>query len=186
MMYISAISSANPAVWTALCDSPEATGLLGRRLAGYLSADDVISLEGDMGAGKTAFTRGLADGLRCRGTVASPTFTLLMEHPAGDGGLALYHFDTYRLSGADEFCELGLQEYFTAGGVCVLEWGGLVADILPPRTLLIRFSQPDFDRPQTRRISITWPAGETKLAAMTDDLLQNADQAVLCGEGSSC
>ncbi|MEA4889678.1 MAG: tRNA (adenosine(37)-N6)-threonylcarbamoyltransferase complex ATPase subunit type 1 TsaE [Clostridiaceae bacterium] len=186
MMYITPLSSANPAVWTALCDSPEATGLLGRRLAGYLSADDVISLEGDMGAGKTAFTRGLAAGLHCRGTVASPTFTLLMEHPAGAGGLALYHFDTYRLSGAEEFCELGLQEYFTAGGVCVLEWGDLVADILPPLALVIRFSQIDFNRPQTRLITITWPAGEAKLAAVTRDLLQNADQAVLCEEGSPC
>ena len=92
-----------------LSQSPEQTDEFGRLLAGNLRPGDVVSLDGDLGAGKTALTRGLAAGLGCLVPVSSPTFTLLIEHPADIGGLALYHFDAYRLEGSDDFCEIGLE-----------------------------------------------------------------------------
>lgn len=146
--------------------SPEETDEFGRLLAAHLKADDIISLDGDLGAGKTALTRGIADGLNCQVPVSSPTFTLLIEHPASPPGLALYHFDVYRLAGSDDFCDAGLDEYFEMGGVCIIEWGTLIADILPLRTLQIRLWQTDPDLPDQRRIELNWPGQPERLAAL--------------------
>lgn len=184
------VQPADPAApdgpWTAISACPAATDRLGRQLAVLLPAGAVISLEGGMGAGKTALTRGLAAGLRCLGPVASPTYTLLMEHPAAAGGLALYHFDAYRLDGPDEFCELGLQEYFHAGGICVIEWGDLIAEILPRQALILRMSQPDEDKPLTRRIVLTWPEGRRQLAALTAALSEPAAGPETGKDAASC
>lgn len=145
---------------------------LGARLAEMLEAGDVVSLDGDLGAGKTALTRGIARGLNCKVPVSSPTFTLLIEHPAVLPGLALYHFDVYRLAGEDDFYNAGLDEYFDMGGVCVVEWGTLIAEALPRRTLQIRLWQtgPDTD-PDQRRIELTWPAQPDRLNRLSQ-LLQ--------------
>lgn len=145
--------------------SAEATEKLGAALAGLLIAGSVVSLEGDLGAGKTLFTRGLAQGLHCRGAVASPTFTILMEHPAGDNGLALYHFDVYRLANSDEFIELGFDEYLDGDGVSVIEWGDLIRDILPDRTIRLIFSAID-DAREKRQIAICWPDDQGCLAEL--------------------
>lgn len=147
-------------------ESPEQTACLGLTLAALLKKGDIVSLAGDLGAGKTALTRGIADGLGCQGMVSSPTFTLVMEHlPSGDGP-ALYHFDVYRLADGDAFQELGLSEYFDRDGICVIEWGSLIEDILPLQTLkiLIRMTSPE--TPQQRVLTFYWPGHEAELSLL--------------------
>lgn len=161
-------------------DSAEETAGLGEVLAGLLQAGDILCLDGDLGAGKTAFTRGIAAGLRCRGPVSSPTFTLLMEHPAGSGGLPLYHFDVYRLSGSEDFCEAGLDEYFEQDGVCVVEWGALIAEILPERTLTLHMYQADPGQPDLRRIEIGWPSEPGRLARLAEMITENRGDDAKC------
>ena len=155
--------------------STEATEAFGSLLAGFLQPDDIVTLDGDLGAGKTALTRGIAAGLNCRVPVSSPTFTLLIEHPAIPPGLALYHFDVYRLGGSDEFCDAGLDEYFYQGGVCVIEWGRLIVDILPAHTLEIRLWQVDPEQPDLRRIEIAWPGAKDRLIEIVAKLV-NSEQ----------
>ena len=100
---------------------------LGRRLAGHLHSGDVVAFFGDLGAGKTAFTRGLAAGLGCRGRVTSPTFTIVNEY---DGPIPLFHFDMYRLGSSDELFDIGWEDYLRRGGVCAVEWSEIVDDAL--------------------------------------------------------
>ncbi|MDW7659100.1 MAG: tRNA (adenosine(37)-N6)-threonylcarbamoyltransferase complex ATPase subunit type 1 TsaE [Bacillota bacterium] len=163
--------------WVIESTSPDDTEKLGELIAPFLPPNAVISLNGDLGAGKTALTRGLAHGLGCLGPVASPTFTLLMEHPAQAGGLALYHFDAYRLDmpdAADAFVEFGLDAYFDAGGVCAIEWGEKIASLLPVRTLSIKLSRHCQDDGQTRHIKLYWPDGAALIAQIR--LVIDADQ----------
>lgn len=89
------------------------------KIAKRLKGGEIILLNGDLGAGKTTFTKGLARALGVTETVTSPTFTYVKEY---DGRLPLYHFDMYRVGDADEVYELGLEEYFYRGGVVVVEW----------------------------------------------------------------
>ena len=113
--------------------SPEQTERFGREFAKSLCGGDVIALTGDLGAGKTCLTRGIADGLGSTSHVSSPTFTIVNEY---DGGrLMLFHFDTYRLSGPDDFLMSGLDEYFFRGGVCVIEWSDIIEELLPEGTV---------------------------------------------------
>lgn len=146
--------------------SPEATEEIGRLLVNVFMPGDVVNLDGDLGAGKTAMTRGIAAAMDCQGPVASPTFTLLMEHAAGPGGLALYHFDVYRLRDSADFCDIGLDEYFDCAGVCVIEWGSLISDVLPPQSLQINLLQVDPEQPDLRKIEISWPGQPERLAAL--------------------
>jgi len=125
-------------------------------------------------------TRGLAAGLNCQGPVASPTFILLMEHPAGAGGLALYHFDAYRLAGSADFCLAGLDEYFTTGGVCAVEWGSLIADLLPERTLRICLRQTSPDQPERRLIELFWPGCPERLAQLAVRLSSASGRDFTC------
>jgi tRNA threonylcarbamoyladenosine biosynthesis protein TsaE len=108
--------------------SPEETQTIASQLAGFLTAGDVICLHGDLGAGKTTFTQGLARGLGITDVVNSPTFSLVSEYK---GRLPLYHMDVYRLGehAADE--PLGYEEYFYGDGVTVVEWSELIQSILP-------------------------------------------------------
>lgn len=92
---------------------------IAKQVADLLSAGDVVVLNGDLGAGKTTFTKGLAVALGVEETVTSPTFTYVKEY---SGRLNLFHFDMYRVADADEVYELGLEEYFYRGGVVVVEW----------------------------------------------------------------
>jgi tRNA threonylcarbamoyladenosine biosynthesis protein TsaE len=113
-----------------MTNTPEETGEFAERLARYLKAGDVITLEGDLGAGKTTFTKGLAKGLGVKKTVNSPTFTIIKEYK---GRMPLYHMDVYRLD--DSFEDLGFEEYFEGGGVTVVEWAHLIEDQLPQELL---------------------------------------------------
>lgn len=103
-----------------------------KKIAKRLKPQDVITLEGDLGAGKTTFTKGLAEGLNIKKTVNSPTFTIIKEY---QGDLPLYHMDVYRLE--DSFEDLGFDEYFEGNGVTVVEWAHLIEEQLPNERLTI-------------------------------------------------
>ncbi|WP_139492036.1 tRNA (adenosine(37)-N6)-threonylcarbamoyltransferase complex ATPase subunit type 1 TsaE [Brevibacillus dissolubilis] len=122
------------------------TQSLAERLATLLTAGDMLCLEGNLGAGKTTFTQGLARGLGVRGTVNSPTFTIIKEY---NGRLPLYHMDVYRV--ADDVDSLGLDEYFFGEGVCVVEWASLIEDVLPAERLTITLRVTD---EQTREMHL--------------------------------
>ena len=109
-------------------NSPEETEALGEMLAGRLEPGTVIAFTGDLGAGKTAFVRGLARGLGVQERVTSPTFTIVNEYEGGR--LPLFHFDMYRLGSADELFDIGWEDYLARGGVCAVEWSENVADAL--------------------------------------------------------
>ncbi len=109
-------------------NSTEETEALGRSLADALRPGDVIAFTGDLGAGKTAFTRGLASGLGIRTRVTSPTFTIVNEYEGGR--LPLFHFDMYRLGSSEELFDIGWEDYLGRGGVCAVEWSEIVAGAL--------------------------------------------------------
>ena len=109
-------------------NSPEQTEKLGQKMADLLRPGDVIAFYGDLGAGKTAFTRGLARGLGILSRITSPTYTIVNEYP--EGRLPLFHFDMYRLHDADELFDIGWEDYLARGGVCAVEWSENVASAL--------------------------------------------------------
>ena len=109
-------------------NSEEETQKLGERLAGRLEPGTVIAYTGDLGAGKTAFTRGLARGLGISDRVTSPTFTIVNEYEGGR--LPLFHFDMYRLGSSDELYDIGWEDYLARGGVCAVEWSENIDDAL--------------------------------------------------------
>lgn len=113
---------------TVITKSPEQTELLGKKLAAFLRPGDVIAYYGDLGAGKTAFTRGLAVGLGIQECVTSPTYTIVNEYLSGR--MPLFHFDMYRLSSSEELFDIGWEDYLARGGVCAVEWSENVADAL--------------------------------------------------------
>lgn len=115
--------------------SVEETHRIGQRLARQLEPNDVLLLIGDMGAGKSELTRGIARGLGVTGYVTSPTFTILQVHDTGR--LPLYHFDWYRLESAAELYELSMDEYLQNGGVAVVEWPSRAGEAVPETRLEI-------------------------------------------------
>lgn len=111
-----------------LTHAPEDTEALGAALGKILSPGTVLAYEGDLGAGKTAFTRGLARGLGCDEPVTSPTYTIVNEYLSGR--LPLFHFDMYRLTSADDLWDIGWEDYLERGGICAVEWSENVADAM--------------------------------------------------------
>ena len=111
-----------------LTDSPRQTESLGEALGKILTPGTVIAYLGDLGAGKTAFTRGLARGLGYREPVTSPTYTIVNEYLGGR--LPLFHFDMYRLRSSDDLFDIGWEDYLDRGGVCAVEWSENVADAM--------------------------------------------------------
>ena len=109
-------------------NSPAETEALGFALGKILKPGTVIAYCGDLGAGKTAFTRGLARGLGCADLVTSPTYTIVNEYLGGR--LPLFHFDMYRLRSADDLWDIGWEDYLDRGGVCAVEWSENVADAM--------------------------------------------------------
>lgn len=110
-------------------NSPEETFALGRQIGQRAKAGDVYTLIGDLGAGKTVLTQGVADGLGIEEPVNSPTFTIMQVYE--DGRLPFYHFDVYRIGDVEEMDEIGYEDYFYGEGVCMIEWANLVGEILP-------------------------------------------------------
>ena len=111
----------------------------------------IICLDGDLGSGKTIFTKGIAMALGIKENITSPTFTIVKEY---DGELPLYHMDVYRLDGNTE--GIGIEEYFTKGGVVVIEWANTIKDILPEERLEIKIKSLD----ENKRMLIITPYGK--------------------------
>ena len=108
--------------------SPEETELLGEKLGQLLRGGEILAYRGDLGAGKTAFTRGLARGLGISQRVTSPTYTIVNEYEGGR--LPLFHFDMYRLESADELFDIGWEDYLLRGGICAVEWSENVPEAM--------------------------------------------------------
>lgn len=121
-----------------LTRSAEETERLGERLGRTLAGGEVLAYEGELGMGKTAFTRGLARGLGFTGRVTSPTFTIVNEY---EGRLPLFHFDMYRLGDEEELFDIGWEDYLSRGGVIAVEWSERVRPALPAETRFIRFAR---------------------------------------------
>ena len=121
----------------------------------------VICLDGELGSGKTVFTKGFADAMEIKDNITSPTFTIIKEY---DGELPLYHMDVYRLDGNTE--GIGIEEYFTKGGVVIIEWADTIKDILPSERLDIKFKILD----ENKRVLILTPHGK-KYEELCEDIL---------------
>lgn len=119
---------------TFLTNSPRETEAVGEALAKILQPGAVIAYRGDLGAGKTAFTRGLARGLGYDEPVTSPTYTIVNEYLGGR--LPLFHFDMYRLRSSEDLWDIGWEDYLDRGGVCAVEWSENVADALEEPILI--------------------------------------------------
>jgi tRNA threonylcarbamoyladenosine biosynthesis protein TsaE len=117
--------------------SSDETEAIAAELASILKSGDIVTLYGPLGAGKTTFVRGLAQGLGCYKGVRSPTFSLINEYP---GPLPLYHFDFYRLEGEAEIDDLGWTEYLDSGGVMAIEWPEKIKNMLPTKRFEVYLS----------------------------------------------
>ncbi len=130
--------------------SEQETEALGEALVGRLSPGAVVAFTGDLGAGKTAFVRGMARGLDITQRVTSPTFTIVNEYEGGR--LPLFHFDLYRLSSSDELFDIGWEDFLRRGGICAVEWSENVTDALEPDTVFIDIRRGE--TPDSRVITI--------------------------------
>jgi tRNA threonylcarbamoyladenosine biosynthesis protein TsaE len=125
----------------------------GEKLADVLKSGDVVCLTGDLGAGKTTLTKSIAAGLGINDYVTSPSYTIVNEY---EGRLALYHFDVYRINDIEEMYELGYEEYFYGEGVCVIEWAGMIEELLPDNIIWIEIYQGESF--EERKLLIKGPA----------------------------
>lgn len=112
---------------------------LGFNMGKSAKAGDVYCFDGDLGVGKTVFTQGFAKGLGINEPINSPTFTIVQEYH--EGRLPLYHFDVYRIGDITEMDEIGYEEYFYSEGVCLIEWGNLISEIMPENATYITISK---------------------------------------------
>ncbi len=125
----------------------------GLKLADVLKPGDIVCLSGDLGAGKTTLTKSIAAGLGIEDYVTSPSYTIVNEY---EGRLALYHFDVYRINDIEEMYELGYEEYFYGQGVCVIEWAGMIEELLPENIVWIEIYQGESF--EERKLHIKGPA----------------------------
>jgi tRNA threonylcarbamoyladenosine biosynthesis protein TsaE len=132
-------------------ETAEETKQAGRKLAKELKPNSVLAFQGELGAGKTTFIKGLISELAGvpEDTVASPTFCYLNIYTAG--GLTLYHFDLYRLKDEQDFLKLGFDEYLSAGGICCIEWAEKIPSLLPTHTQIIELL---YEGAEKRRIKV--------------------------------
>jgi len=114
---------------------------LGFALGNILRAGDIVTLDGDLGAGKTHFTIGIGNALGIKEYITSPTFTIVNEYTSGN--IPLYHFDAYRLASGDEMYEIGFEEYLNKNGIMVIEWADIIEDILPKDRIEVRIMRQD-------------------------------------------
>lgn len=140
--------------------SPKETEELAQRLARQLKPGAIIAYRGDLGAGKTAFTRGLARGLGIEEPVTSPTYTIVNEYLSGR--LSLFHFDMYRLHSAEDLFDIGWEDYLDRGGVCAVEWSENVAEAMDGAICVSIAKDPD--RENTRHITIEGGDGNADLS----------------------
>ena len=133
--------------------SREETAELGKRIGRAAQAGDVYTLTGELGVGKTVFTQGVAAGLSIEEPVSSPTFTIVQIYESGR--LPFYHFDVYRIADVEEMEEIGYEDCFYGEGVTIIEWDGLIEEILPPNRKEIRIEKDLEKGFDYRRITIT-------------------------------
>lgn len=119
--------------------SEKETFEIAKKMAKRAEASKVFCLDGDLGVGKTVFTKGFAAGLGIEDVIDSPTFTIVKEYT--EGRLPLYHFDVYRIGELSEMDEIGYEEYFYGDGVCLIEWSTLIEEILPRDAIKIRIEK---------------------------------------------
>lgn len=134
-------------------DSPKDTFAAGKLLGERAKPGDICTLNGDLGVGKTVFTQGVAAGLGVNEPVVSPTFTIVQVYEGAR--LPFYHFDVYRIGDLEEMDEIGYEDYFYGEGLCIVEWGSRIAELLPARHKEITIEkdlQKGFDY---RKITIT-------------------------------
>ena len=139
--------------------SAEDTARIAAEFGSNAAPGDIVCLSGPLGAGKTVFAKGFALGLGYNGRVTSPTFTIMQEYPGGR--LPLYHFDLYRLEGGiGDLAGIGYEEYFFAGGVCLIEWPEMARDAIPPDAMHVKIEE-DFTRSLNyRKIQVTNVRGD--------------------------
>lgn len=126
--------------------SPEETFEVGRQLGLLAKSGDIYTLDGDLGVGKTVFTKGMAKGLGITEHVNSPTFTIVQVYESGR--LPFYHFDVYRIGDIEEMDEIGYEDYFFGDGVCIVEWAELIAELIPAtakKIIIEKDLEKDFD-----------------------------------------
>lgn len=131
-------------------NSPQDTEALGAALARACPPGSVVAFTGDLGAGKTAFVRGMAQGLGIPSRVVSPTFTIVNEYEGGS--LPLFHFDMYRLTSAEELFDIGWEDFLSRGGICAVEWSENIREALEPGTIFVDIRRGDGE--QARIITI--------------------------------
>lgn len=132
-------------------NSTEETEKAGARLASSLRPGSVVAMFGDLGAGKTAFVRGIANGLGIESRVSSPTFTIVNEYL---GPTSLFHFDMYRIKDSDELFDIGWEDYLERGGICAVEWSENIADAIPEDAVRVTICKTD---ETGRKIEIDFP-----------------------------
>ena len=135
-----------------ISNSEQETIELGKKIASNLKKGDIIVLSGELGSGKTKFTEGVLTYFDLQKEISSPTFTIVNEYNTPK--LNLYHFDVYRLNDIDEFIAIGGEEYFEKG-VCIIEWGEMIEEILPKNYIKINFSR-NLDYENKRNINIEY------------------------------
>ena len=131
-------------------NDPSETIGIAKRLASKLNKKDIIVLTGDLGAGKTKFTEGFLSYVGLENEISSPTFTIVNEYNSND--INIFHFDVYRLKDSSEFYEIGGEEYFEKG-ICIIEWGELISDVLPNDYIEIQIKK-DLDDENKRILEI--------------------------------
>lgn len=112
---------------------------LGKKLGADAKPGQIVCIDGDLGVGKTVFTKGFAEGLGVGDDVVSPTFTIIQEYT--DGRLPMYHFDVYRIGHPDEMYDIGYEEYFYGDGVCLVEWSSRIEELLPEESVHINIEK---------------------------------------------
>ena len=119
--------------------SEEMTFEIGKELGKKADKGEIICLEGDLGVGKTVFTKGFAEGLDIEDNIDSPTFTIVQEYV--EGRIPLYHFDVYRIGDISEMDEIGYEDYFFGEGVCLIEWASRIEELLPESAVHIKIEK---------------------------------------------
>ncbi len=134
-------------------NSPEETYEIGRRMGADATPGTIITLDGDLGAGKTLFTKGFAEGLGVTEPVNSPTFTILQEYH--DGRIPLFHFDVYRIGDPGEMDEVGFDDYVYGDGATLIEWSKLIDELIPREAVRITIERDALRGDDYRKITIT-------------------------------
>jgi tRNA threonylcarbamoyladenosine biosynthesis protein TsaE len=135
-------------------ESYEQTLAIGRRIASRLKAGDVVALDGDLGAGKTALTAGIAEYFGFQDGTSSPTFTIINQYDTPV--LTIYHMDAYRLDHAEELDDIGFWDLLYSGGIMIIEWADKIKDALPKETIRVRAYREDEKGENYRRFEIDW------------------------------